>query len=54
MKTYQVDLTDTGKIPAFGTQVIAPSREVAIVDAKVLAKMSGWAKEPKKAVAREV
>lgn len=54
MKSFKVELTYGKKVCAFGTTVLAASEQNAIVQAKVLARLSGWPASPKKSNAMEV
>jgi hypothetical protein len=48
MNTYNVEINYGRKAPAFATTVQAPNEAIAAIQAKVLAKMSGWSEAVKK------
>lgn len=51
MKKFYVDLSFGKKAPAFGVNVVAANEQDAIIQAKTLARLSGWSELPKKAKA---
>lgn len=48
MKSFKVEINYGRKCPAFETTVQAPNEAIAAIQAKVLAKMSGWSEAVKK------
>ena len=48
MKSFKVEISYGRKAPAFATTVQAPNEAIAAIQAKVLAKMSGWSEAIKK------
>lgn len=54
MNTYCVEINYGRKCAAFETTVKASCQQDAIVQAKVLARMSGWSEQPKKTKVKEL
>jgi len=54
MNSYKVEINYGRKCPAFETTLQAPNEAVAAVQAKMLARMSGWSEQAKKVTVRGV